>query len=304
MAGVGMSRCTLPEVPSELSPSLRSLLQSMTVKDKIGQLICGRLSSTTVEDLVAAGTVGSLYGLLGNQDSARAVAEWLNHLQSIAKYPLLVMGEQEHGSARNMPGGTEFPAYMAIGATRSKELAYLVGKINTLEGQAVGYNWISCPTVDVNIEPRNPIINTRSLGERPELVTELGAETCRAVVENQGLTCVCHFPGHGATSRDSHVELPVVDRTREELHSVELAPYRFAISRGYMNCIMTAHIYYPALEPRSGLPATLSSNIMNTLLRKEFGYTGLVATDSLRMKAVADHFPIGTGRGNGGRCGM
>ena len=106
--------------------------------------------------------------------SATAAAEYLNHLQTISKYPLLIVGEQEHGSARNFAGGTEFPAYMALGATRSQELAYLFGKINTLEGRAVGYNWISCPTLDVNIDGENPIINTRSLGERPPSIAGEG----------------------------------------------------------------------------------------------------------------------------------
>jgi beta-N-acetylhexosaminidase len=237
--------------------------------------------------------VGSLYGMLGNRGSARAAAEFLNHLQRLAKYPLLFVGEQEQGSGRNFAGGTEFPAYMAIGAARSRELAYLFGKINTLEGRSVGYNWISCPTLDVNIEPANPIINTRSLGERADLVTELGVESCRAIVEKRGLTCICHFPGHGATAEDSHVELPVVRRTRAEMLAVELAPYRAGIKAGHMNCIMTAHNSYPGLEPQAGMPATLSHNIMTRLLREELKYQGLIATDGLGMKAISAHFPPG-----------
>ena len=246
---------------------MQSALAEMSLDDKIGQLMCGRFGFKNLEDLVQRGRVGAIYGLLSNRGSARAAAEHLNHLQRLAKRPLLFVGEQEQGSGRNFAGGTEFPAYMALGATRSKELAYLFGEINTAEGRAVGYNWISCPTLDVNVEPANPIINTRSLGERAELVTELGVESCRAVVENRGLTCICHFPGHGATAEDSHTELPVVERSKAELFEVELAPYRAGIRGGYMNCIMTAHNSYPALEPQAGLPATLSHNII-TKLRK------------------------------------
>jgi beta-N-acetylhexosaminidase len=271
-------------------------IHSMSLEDKIGQLICGRMTAKDVrsaEELAAKGRTGSFLGLLADLGSARAAAEFLNHIQSVSKYPLLFVGEQEHGSHRNFAGGTEFPAYMALGAARSKELAHLFGKVNTLEGRAVGYNWISCPTLDVNIEPGNPIINTRSLGERPELVAELGVESCRGIVENRGLTCVCHYPGHGATSCDSHVELPTVNRSRAELEKVELAPYRAGIRAGYMNCIMTAHNYYPAFEPEPGLPATLSRNIITGILRERLNYKGLVATDSLSMKAVSGKYSPG-----------
>jgi beta-N-acetylhexosaminidase len=271
-------------------------VRAMSLDEKIGQLICGRLDprdSKQAEELAASGRAGSFIGLLAGMGSAKAAAEFLNHLQGIARHPLLFVGEQEHGSHRNVAGGTEFPAYMAFGAARSKELAYQFGKINTLEGRAVGYNWISCPTLDVNIEPGNPIINTRSLGDRPELVTELGVESCRGIVQNRGLTCICHYPGHGATSRDSHVELPTVNRSREELEAVELAPYRAGIRAGFMNCIMTAHNLYPALEPERGVPATLSKKIITGLLREKLGFRGIVATDSLAMKAVAGNFSPG-----------
>lgn len=292
LAAAGQSLAGAAGAAAGAIPSLRS----MSLEDKIGQLICGRLNSNDVKDaeeLAAKGHAGSFIGLLAGLGSARAAAELLNHLQSVSKYPLLFVGEQEHGSHRNFAGGTEFPAYMAFGAARSRELAFLFGKINTLEGRAVGYNWISCPTLDVNIEPTNPIINTRSLGERPELVTELGVESCRGIVENRGLTCICHYPGHGATARDSHVELPTVQRTRAELEAVELAPYRAGIRAGYMNCIMTAHNYYPALEPVVGLPATLSRNIITGVLREQLRYKGLVATDSLGMKAVSANYSPG-----------
>ncbi len=269
------------------------LLDAMSLEEKIGQLICGRFGWDDVEEDVAEGRVGSIYGLLRDMDSATAAAAHINHLQSIARYPLLFGGEQEHGSHLNFRGGTEFPAYMAIGATRSKELAYLFGKVNTLEGRAVGYNWIACPTVDVNIAPDNPIINTRSLGEDPQLVTELGMESCRAIVENRGLTCVCHCPGHGATTCDSHAELPTVNRDADELWEVELAPYRAAIPTGYFNCIMTAHICYPAWEPEANLPATLSRNIMTGIIRERLGHDGLIATDGMGMKAIADNFTSG-----------
>ncbi len=274
---------------------MNDTLAAMSLREKIGQLICACSGDwPALETVVAQGGAGSVYGCLGRQGyTARAAAELINHLQQAAKYPLLFVGEQEHGSHHNFIGGTELPAYMAIGATRSSELAYEFGGINAREGRAVGYNWISCPTVDVNIEPANPIINTRSLGEDPALVAELGMESCRAIVEQRGLTCVCHCPGHGATKLDSHLKLESVTRTEQELWEVELAPYRAAIPRGYMNCIMTAHIHYPAWEPEDGLPATLSRRVLTGVIRERLGFTGLFATDGMGMKAIADNFPGG-----------
>jgi len=272
-----------------------SVLSAMAVEEKIGQLICACSGDwPSLDQVVAAGGAGSVYGCLGRHGyTAPAAAELINHLQEVARYPLLFVGEQEHGSHHNFIGGTELPAYMAIGASRSRELAYEFGRINCAEGRAVGYNWISCPTVDVNIEPRNPIINTRSLGEDPALVSELGAESCRAIVEGKGLTCVCHCPGHGAAECDSHARLPTVTRTEEELWEVELAPYRAAIPKGYMNCIMTAHIHYPAWEPEPGLPATLSRRVLTGVVRERLGFNGIFATDGMGMKAIADNYPDG-----------
>jgi beta-N-acetylhexosaminidase len=270
-------------------------LSAMTLEEKIGQLICACSGDwPSLDKVVAEGGAGSVYGCLGRQGfSARAAAEMINHLQKVSMYPLLFVGEQEHGSQFNFIGGTEFPSYMAIGASRSPELAYEFGRINTAEGRAVGYNWISCPTVDVNIEPKNPIINTRSLGENPALVSDLGGESCRAVVEGKGLTCVCHCPGHGASDCDSHVRLPTITRTEEELWEVELAPYRAAIPKGTMNCIMTAHIHYSAWEPEVGLPATLSRRVLTGVMRERLGFQGIFATDGMTMKAIADNYPGG-----------
>jgi beta-N-acetylhexosaminidase len=268
-------------------------VNEMTLGERIGQLICGRWNSDTLEQEVADGRIGSVYGCLGSMETTAAAAEFCNHLQQIAKYPLLFVGEQEHGNHRLIPGGTEFPAYMATGATRNKQLAYQFGRICALEARACGFAWIACPTVDVNIEPANPIINTRALSDDPALVTELSMGTLRGIVEHRGLTCVCHAPGHGATTCDSHLRMPTVDRTAEELWEVELAPYRSAIPAGVMNLIMTAHVYYPAWEPEDGLPATLSKNIMTGILREKLGFEGIIATDGMGMKAIFDNFTVG-----------
>ncbi len=268
-------------------------ITTMTLEQKVGQLICGSFGWENVERDLAEGRVGSLYGVLGDMESPAAVAELCNHLQSIAPVPALFVGEQERGSHRMLPRGTEFPWYMATGATRSPELAYEFGRVCALEARACGFAWVSCPTVDVNIEPSNPIINTRALGDDPALVSELGTATCRAIVDQRGLTCVCHAPGHGATTCDSHLQMPTVDRSAEDMWEVELAPYRAAIPAGAMNLIMTAHVYYPAWEPEPGLPATLSRSVLTGIMREKLGFTGVIATDGMGMKAIFDNFSVG-----------
>jgi len=268
-------------------------ITTMTLEEKVGQLICGRFGWDTAERDLAEGRVGSLYGVLGDMESPAAVAELCNHLQSVAAVPALFVGEQEQGSHRMLPRGTQFPSYMATGATRSPELAYEFGRVCAAEARACGFAWVSCPTVDVNIEPSNPIINTRALGDDPALVSELGTATCRAIVDQRGLTCVCHAPGHGATTCDSHLRMPTVDRSAEDMWEVELAPYRAAIPAGAMNLIMTAHVYYPAWEPEPGLPATLSRNVLTGIMREKLGFTGVIATDGMTMKAIFDNFTVG-----------
>lgn len=267
----------------------------MTLEEKVGQIIwCTRPKDwSEFEQMAKAGRVGGAYGYIfnGRKDKKDAV-NFINRLQKISRYPLLIGGEFFQGSDGVVLDGTGFPTLMALGATRSAELAYIRGKIIAEEARALGFHSVASPLLDVNVNPDNPIINTRAIGDRVELVTELGLEICRGVIENRGLSMGHHFPGHGATFCDSHLKVPVVEKDAKELKLVDIKPYQAGIEKGLLSCILTAHVYYPAFEPEEGLPATLSRNIITGLLRDEMHYDGLIVTDGLEMKAIKDNYGI------------
>lgn len=174
---------------------------------------------------------------------------------------------------------------MALGATRDAGLAYEMGRITALEGRAVGIHLPFAPVLDVNNNPDNPIINVRSFGEDPALVATLGTAFVRGVQEHGAIATGKHFPGHGDTGVDSHLELPVIQVSRERMDTVELVPFRAAVDAG-MGAVMTAHISVPGLNGGSGDPATLSSQVMEGLLREEMGFDGILVTDAMDMGAI------------------
>src|SRR5260370_4916953 len=167
-----------------------------------------------------------------------------------------------------------------------------MGKITALAPRAAGIEWIYAPDVDVNSNTGNPIINTRSFGEDPEKVSEFVTEFIRGVQENGGLATAKHFPGHGAPTADSHIDLPVVTADRARLENLELVPFRAAIAAGVGSC-MTGHWNVPALEPDRNTPATLSSRVLTDLLRKKLGFQGLVVTDAMDMGGITVRYAPG-----------
>ena len=215
-----------------------------------------------------------------------------NQLQSKSKLPLLIGADFERGTAMRLDEGTSFPTAMALAAAGNPKDAYTMGKITALEARAVGIQWIYAPDADVNNNPGNPIINTRSFGEDPARVSEFVSEFIRGVQENGGLATAKHFPGHGDTAGDSHIDLPVIKADRERLEHLEFVPFRAAIAAG-VGSIMTGHLAVPALEPDANTPATLSSRILTDVLRKELGFEGLVVTDAMDMGGITVRFAPG-----------
>ena len=269
----------------------------LTLEEKVGQLIWTGVGEQRgrVEGMIAAGKVGAV--ILGPADlpGPEASARYINHLQELAPIPLLVASDGEHGMGQFVIGATDLPTNMALGAAASEELAYAAGCINAAESAAMGIHFPAPVVCDVNTNPDNPIINTRSFGDDPELVTRLAVAVARGIQEYaDGPTRVAasawHFPGHGDTFQDSHRELPVVRHGRERLEAVELKPFRAMVEAG-VRIIGTAHVCYPALEPTPGLPATLSYAIMTDLLRQQMGFEGVVVSDSMSMWAIARNFP-------------
>ena len=228
----------------------------------------------------------------------------LNRLQSRAGIPLLVTADFENGgpgmrinhsyalpSLLAQGGGTSFPPTMAFGAAGDADLAYEYGRITAVEARAVGVHWLFAPVLDVNSNPDNPVINTRSFGADPEAVGRLGAAFIRGARAGGALTTAKHYPGHGDTRTDSHIELPVIVADRERLDRVELGPFRMAVDAG-VDAVMTAHVAVPQVLGHD-LPATLSPYFMTELLRDEMGFEGVLFTDALRMGAITDGYGAG-----------
>jgi beta-N-acetylhexosaminidase len=267
-------------------------LNAMTLEQKVGQLVIARLPDwKLMEKYAAEGLISGMTPSLKDKAPAE-VAEFTNRFQELSRYPLLF-----GWSGISYSGGTDvrLGQAMRLGATRSKELCYQAAKIEAEEARALGFHFVSTPNVDVNTNPDNPIINLRSLGDDPALVTELAAELCRGAIDGGGAPLLMHFPGHGATASDSHIAIPEVPRSLAELEAIDLKPFAELIRRGLAPVICTNHCHYPALEPDRQVPATVSRRIVTGLLREKLGFDGVILSDSLTMRAMKDNYGIEEG---------
>src|SRR6266404_1221747 len=308
LAPPAMSKGSLRALPPASSQWVDTTLRRMTVDEKIGQLLFttyhGTFTSTDspaylqmlhdVNDLHAGGFILVTHitplGIEKSQTYPTAVLN--NQLQSTAKLPLLIGADFERGAAMRLDEGTSFPTQMAIAAGGDPRDAYTMGKITAIEARQAGVHWIYAPVADVNNNPGNPIINTRSFGEDPARVSEFVSAYVRGVEENGGLATAKHFPGHGDTAADSHIDLPVIHADRARLDDLELVPFRAAIAM-QVDSIMTGHLNVPALEPDPNTPATLSHNILTGVLRKQLGFEGLVVTVAMDMGGITVRYAPG-----------
>jgi beta-N-acetylhexosaminidase len=219
---------------------------------------------------------------------------FLNHLQRMSRTPLFMASDFEHGASMRVAETARFPYFMALGAAHDLEAVRQLGAATAREARALGITWVFAPDADVNNNPDNPIINTRSFGEDPQAV----AEGVSAFIEGAHkdpstyvLVTPKHFPGHGDTAEDSHMQLAKLDQPKDRIESLELVPFRAAIAQG-ADAIMTAHMSVPAFEPQQ-IPATVSRNVLTGLLRDELGFKGLIVTDAMDMQGVASLFSQG-----------
>jgi beta-N-acetylhexosaminidase len=271
-------------------------MRRLSLEDKVAQMIGCRYSGeflpsdgdqmAYLKRLVSKHRIGGLAIFLGE---AYETAILNNALQSASDVPLLMGSDLERGAGNQISGATLFPTIMGLGASGREDLAYAMGRTTALEARAVGLHMTYAPVVDVNINPDNPIINTRAVGEDPALVARIASAFARGCQENGLLATAKHFPGHGDTDQDSHILLPVIKADRARLDRVELAPYRALIGAG-VGAIMVSHLTVPALDPTPGLPATLSPAILTGLLRGEMGFQGLIVTDAMEMGGVANAY--------------
>ncbi len=231
--------------------------------------------------------------LYRNQPYEAAVL--LNRLQQNSKLPLLIAADFERGLSMRVYGATEFPHAMAFGATGKTDLAEAFGRITAQESRAIGVHWNFFPDSDVNSNPANPIINTRSFGEDPQAVSDMVNAYIRGAHEGGMLTTVKHFPGHGDTATDSHLGVAQVTGDLARLQSVELLPFKKAIDAG-VDSVMVAHVTIPALEPDPNRVATTSPAIVTNLLKQQLGFKGIVVTDALEMGALTRLYAADIGR--------
>src|SRR5512132_60703 len=292
-AAATLAACAAPAPePSRIA----TILASLSLDQRAGQTMAvafhGASVTSAVEEMIRVRGVGGLVLRAENAPDAAALARICADLQRIAAEakiaPLFLALDQEGGSiARIGSGMTVFPSQMALAATPDPVASVQRAATITVEElRASGVNWNFAPVADVNNEPLNPIIGNRSYGSDPQRVSALAGAAIRAYSGAGFLCCAKHFPGHGAATVDSHVGLPIIDVDRARLDRVELPPFRAAIAAG-VPAIMLAHLIVPALDPTPSLPASLSRRVVTDLLRREFGFAGIVLTDDLEMGALA-----------------
>ncbi|GAB4369544.1 MAG: hypothetical protein OHK0021_12510 [Bryobacter sp.] len=291
------------------------MMQQMTLREMVGQLVMApfygenpastRKAYKDYVRLVAPPAKGGL-GVGGlillnrvqrgvvQRAEPYAVAAFLNRMQKLAKVPLVVGGDFERSASMRVNLPAVFPPAMAFGAVDDLALTRAFGAATARESRALGVHWVFAPVADVNNNPENPIINTRSFGEDPAKVAahvKAFIEGARTAGKNQVLLTVKHFPGHGDTATDTHLGLAKIEASRERLEEVELAPFRAAIEAG-VDGVMMGHLAVPAVEEEE-IPATLSAKVMDRLLRRELGFGGLLVTDALDMRGLTSQYAAG-----------
>jgi beta-N-acetylhexosaminidase len=281
---------------SNLSPQLVLKLQQMTLREKIAQMVIANIIPENVDvnsaefkkykSLCEKTKVGGFIFFKGSMNDYVRVS---NALQSYSETPLLLSADFERGIKMRVTDGAIFPNNMAIGATDNPELAYKMGKEVARQTRLIGIHQNYAPVCDVNNNPNNPIINVRSFGEDPNLVSKMSESMIKGLQEGGVIATAKHFPGHGDTEIDSHNDLPVLNFSMDRLNSIELVPFKNAIDKKVMS-VMIAHLSFPELETDTHIPASLSSNIIQGLLIDKMGFNGLVVTDALNMKGITKYY--------------
>lgn len=267
-----------------------SVMNKLSLKEKVGQLFIHTIAPIdtkqnleVLRDAVETNKVG---GLLFSGGKMETQVELTNRAQKQAKVPLMMTFDGEWGLAMRLRGTPSFPRNMVLGCIQDNRLIYEYGREVARQCWHIGVQVNFAPVADVNINPKNPVINTRSFGEDPKQVAAKVIAYATGLEGGGVLSVSKHFPGHGDTDVDSHKALPVLPFTRERLDSIELYPFKKAIRAG-VSGMMVGHLQVPAIEPKSGLPSSLSRKVVTDLLTDELGFKGLIFTDALAMKGVA-----------------
>ncbi len=273
-----------------------SVFNSLTEKERIAQLIMIRAHSnkTKAYHEKIANTIRNqkVGGLCFFQGGPARQINLINYYQDISKAPLLIAIDGEWGVSMRLDSAIKFPRQMTLGAIQNDSLIFQMGQEVAKQCKSVGVDMNFAPVADVNNNPANPVINSRSFGENPSLVAAKASMYMKGMQSNQLLTCAKHFPGHGDTDSDSHKTLPTVKANYNELDSIHFLPFKTLINEG-ITSVMVAHLYVPALDSTKNLATTLSSIVIDSLLRRTFNFHGLAITDALEMKGVANYYKPG-----------
>jgi len=284
----------------ELTPEdsfwIEDEVSKMTLREKCSQMIMAWANgnfynedSKEFERLKFLITELKLGGIIFFQGDILSQALVTNKLQALSEIPLLIASDFERGLGMRLNDAIEFPTNMAVAAADDLYLTYLMGKIVGEESRAIGVHQNYAPTVDINNNPLNPIINTRSYSEDQKLVSKHAVAFIKGLNESKSLSTAKHFPGHGSTEVDSHYGLPLIEITKEEFNNHDLIPFIHSIKEG-VSSVMIGHLEIPAFENEEDIPSSLSYKVVTELLKEELGFQGLIVTDALNMRAVTNNF--------------
>lgn len=279
-----------------LESQAKEIVDTMSPEELTGQVIHVTIPGKTldetaekeIEEILPGGII--LFGTnIGTKEEiSKLNLELQKKSLEVSKLPLLISVDQEGGRVlRVRDGVTQFPGAMALGQTKNADYAYKVGFVTSYQLRKLGFNFVFAPDLDINNNPDNPVINTRSMGSTPEMVSASGIGYEKGARIGGAVPTIKHFPGHGDTNVDSHLGLPKIDKTLEELEKMELIPFQESIRQG-AEVVMSAHILYPKLDP--DFPATLSSKILTGILRDKMGFQGVIITDAMEMNAIDAHY--------------
>ncbi|MFD2639124.1 glycoside hydrolase family 3 protein [Piscibacillus salipiscarius] len=308
--GKAESKVNIIKETGERYDLIEHALSNLTIEEKVGQMLMPDFRKWNgenvtemlpeIEHLVKDYHLGGVILFRENVVTTEQTTRLVNDYQEAAeKFGLLMTIDQEGGIVTRLQSGTDMPGNMALGATRSTDISYNVGKAIGEELSALGINTNFAPVLDVNNNPDNPVIGVRSFGEDPDLVADMGIAYTKGLQSTGVAATAKHFPGHGDTDVDSHLGLPEVPHDKERLKEVELYPFQQAMDAG-IDMIMTAHVTFPKIDDTKviskktgeeiALPATLSHKVLTELMREEMGFDGVITTDALNMNAITDHF--------------
>lgn len=277
---------------------IKELIDSMSINEKIGQLMIIGFNGTSVDenlnDLVKNSYIGGVILFKDNVESLDGVTELINNIKLLNienKIPLFISVDEEGGVVSRIPNEFfKLPSSLSIGAYNNENMSYKVGEIIAQELKLMGYNMDYAPVLDVLSNPNNTVIGSRAFGRDVDTVSNLGVSVMKGISENNVISVVKHFPGHGDTSVDSHYGLPLVEKSLEELKELEFIPFQEAINNG-ADAIMVSHILLQNIDSEN--PATMSKKIVSNILRNEMNFDGVVISDDMTMAAIMDNYDIG-----------